>query len=74
MVCPRCKNSNVNIQVVTNVETKHRGCFRWLMWIILACLTLGLILLIIPLATNTKTKSKNKTVAICQNCGKRWNV
>ncbi len=71
MNCRRCHSNNILITNETEVKTKHRGCFGWLLWILLACVTLGLIL-IIPLITNSKTKTKNKTIAICQNCGKRW--
>lgn len=73
MICPKCGSNFVNVQAVTNVKTKHRGCIGWTMWIILACLTLGLIL-IIPAITNTKTKTKTHTEAICQNCGCRWRI
>lgn len=73
MTCPKCGSSNVTVQVVESVKTKHRGCFSWLLWILLAICTFGLIL-IIPLITNGKTKSKMHTVAVCQNCGKRWKV
>ena len=70
--CSRCHSSNVVVQAVTESKTVHRGCFGWTLWILLAVFTLGLIL-IIPLLTNSKTRSNTKYVAICQNCGKRWN-
>ncbi len=73
MQCPKCGSDNVNIQTVTDVKTKHRGCIGWCFWIILALCTCGLIL-IIPALTNSKTKTKNHTEAICQNCGNRWKV
>ena len=73
MICPRCGSERVNIQVVAEVTTKHRGCLRWCLWILLALCTMGLIL-IIPLLTNKKVKSKNKTIATCQNCGCTWEV
>lgn len=73
MTCKRCGSNNVTVQAVTNVKTKRRGCFGWLMWIALAICTCGLIL-IIPLLTNSKTKSKTHSEAVCQNCGKRWRV
>lgn len=71
MRCPRCGSNNVLVQAVTNVKTTHRGCLGWVLWILLAILTFGLIL-IIPLITNSKTKSKTSTQAVCQQCGKRW--
>ncbi len=71
--CPKCGSSNINVQVVTNVMTKRRGCIGWALWILLAMCTFGLIL-IIPLLTNSKTKSKTHNEAICQNCGHSWKV
>ena len=68
MICSKCGSHNVTIHPVTDVKTSHRGCFAWLLWILLAICTCGLIL-IIPILTNSKTKSKTYTVAICQECG-----
>lgn len=73
MTCPQCGSNYVNVQAITDVETKHRGCFSWLCWILLAICTAGIIL-IIPIITNTKTKTKTHTAAICQNCGYRWKL
>jgi hypothetical protein len=73
ITCPNCGSHNVAVQAVTETETRHRGCFRWLLWLVLAVITLGLILLI-PLLTNSKTRSHTRTVAVCQNCGHRWDV
>jgi predicted nucleic-acid-binding Zn-ribbon protein len=73
MQCPKCGSMNVITQVVTDVGTKHRGCLGWLLWILLAVCTLGLIL-IIPLLTNSKVKTKTHTEAVCQNCGHTWKV
>lgn len=72
-ICPRCNGSNILIQSVTEVSTKHRGCLGWALWILLAFLTFGLIL-IIPALTNSKVKSKNRSEAVCQSCGNRWRV
>ncbi len=73
MICPKCGCDRVVIQAVTETKTKHRGCFGWACWILLAICTCGLIL-IIPAVTNTKTKSKTHSEAVCQNCGHRWKV
>lgn len=73
MKCPKCNGENVTVQVVTETETKHRGLFKWILWILLSIVTLGLII-IIPLITNSKTKSKTHTQAICQDCGHSWIV
>jgi amino acid permease len=73
MKCPRCGGTNVLVQAVTEVNTKHRGFLGWLLWILLACCTFGLIL-IIPLITNSKTRSRTFTEAVCQTCGNRWRI
>jgi DNA-directed RNA polymerase subunit RPC12/RpoP len=73
MKCSRCGSENVIVQVVTETKTKHRGCFGWLLWTLLAICTFGLII-IIPLLTNKKTKSKSHGEAVCQDCGHRWRV
>ncbi len=73
MRCNKCGSTNVQVQAVTTTEVKSRGCLSWLLWIFLACLTFGLIL-IIPLVTNTKSKNKTHSEAVCQNCGNRWRV
>lgn len=73
MICPRCNSDHVFIQPVTYQKTKYRGCCGWALWIFLAIITVGLIL-IIPLIFNGKTKTKTHTEAVCQNCGFRWRV
>jgi len=71
MVCKKCGSNNIQIVNENSIKTKHRGCIGWLLWILLACCTFELIL-IIPLLTNSKTKSKNKTKAVCLNCRNQW--
>ncbi len=73
LTCPKCGSTNITVQAVTEVGTKRRGCLGWMVWLLLAACTLGLII-IIPLITNSKTISKTHTEAICQSCGKRWRV
>lgn len=73
MVCPKCRSEIVDVYPVSYVKTKNRGCFGWALWIFLAIITCGLIL-IIPLITNSKTKTKVRTEATCQTCGYRWKV
>lgn len=70
-VCPKCGSTDIHFENETEVHTERRGCLGWLIWILLAICTCGLIL-IIPLLTNSKVKSKSKVVAICQNCGHKW--
>ena len=73
MVCNKCGSNNINVQAVTNVKTKSRGCLGWFFWILIIICTFGLVI-IIPLLTNSKTKSKTHSEAVCQNCGNRWKV
>ncbi|MBQ8296351.1 MAG: hypothetical protein IJX77_01045 [Ruminococcus sp.] len=71
MRCPRCGSENCQIIPVTETKTKYRGCCGWALWIFLAVITCGLILLI-PLLTNKKTKSTTRVTAVCTDCGKKW--
>ena len=73
MICPKCGKENVTVQLTEKVKTKHRGCLLWLLWIMAAVCTCGLIL-IIPLLTNKKIKSKTISWAVCQDCGHKWKV
>jgi len=73
LCCPRCMSNNINVQAVTTTHTQHRGCIEWFLWIVLAILTLGLIL-IIPLITNSRAYSNTHSEAVCQSCGYRWLV
>ena len=82
MVCPKCKSENVNVQIVTEtkMKTKHKGILYWLcigwwleliLWIFLTIPRL-LIALFIPKQQKVITKEKN--MAVCQNCGNKWEV
>lgn len=73
MVCPKCKSDLIQVYPYTKTRIKNRGCLGWLLWIFLAVITCGLIL-IIPLLTNTKIKQRTQKRAICQNCGHDWRV
>ncbi len=63
--CKHCGSTNVTVQAVE--KQKKRGIIMSLIWILLACCTCGLALLI-PIIT--KKGSKTKSVIVCQNCGK----
>lgn len=69
--CRYCGSPYVVSYPIQDIEVKNRGCFGWLLWIFLAIITFGLIL-IIPLVTNTKVKSKSRIETCCQSCGARW--
>lgn len=73
MICPKCHSDLVTVQAITEVRTRHRGCFGWFLWILAAICTCGMIL-IIPLLTNSRSRSKTRMEAICQNCGHHWRV
>ncbi len=69
MVCPKCKNSDIQYQTVS--ESRNAGCLTMCLYILLAFTVLGL-LIVIPLMLRKKTKTV--TYAVCQNCGHRWKV
>lgn len=79
MTCPKCGSENVNVQVVTEVKEKRKkGLLYWLFigwwWELCAWLLFGIFKLFhVLFARKTKTVSKAKTVAVCQNCGHKWN-
>ncbi len=82
MTCPKCKSENVNIQVVNEVElkTKHHSIWWWMFWgwywIPIKWLCFTLLALIVKLFSHKKQKAvnKQKSVAICQECGNKWEV
>lgn len=76
--CRKCGSENVNVQVVAILKNKHHGLLYWLfigwwlelfMWI---CFTLPWI--IIKILKPKKYKSKVRSIAVCQDCGYKWNV
>jgi len=80
MKCPKCGSKNIAIQAVTEVKEKRKkGFFYWLLigwwWELFAWVFLTLPKLLIALfSKKTKLVSKTRSVAVCQNCGKRWTV
>lgn len=73
MKCNKCGSDMIQVVNDTNIKVKHRGCLSWILWILLAMCTFGLIL-IIPILTNSKIKSKSTTMAVCLNCGNKWKI
>lgn len=71
----KCNKCGHEMQVIsdTRINTKHRGCLMWLVWLFLALCTCGLIL-IIPLLTNTKVKGKTYNYLYCPNCGNKKRI
>ena len=77
MICPRCGSDNVNVVLETvSAKTKKKGvgCLWTVGRIFLIICTCGLWLLVGRRKGTDKTTFKNKTVALCQNCGRKWYV
>ena len=77
MVCPKCGSNNVNVmteQATAKTRQKKMGCLWSIGRGFLILCTCGLWLLVGRRSGTGKTKFKNNTVAICQNCGHKWNV
>ena len=80
MTCPKCKSTNVNVQVVNEMQfkDKHHGFFWWIFvgwwWIPVkwVFLTIPALLAKIFIPKRQKIKNKQVTVCVCQNCGHRW--
>jgi hypothetical protein len=72
MVCNKCGSANVQVVGETTGEIKKRSCFATLMWIILSCLTCGLVLIFPLLRSGSKGKIKTRTKFVCLNCGNEW--
>lgn len=82
MNCPKCGSENVSVQVVTETELKEKkhGVIWWVCvgwwWIPIKWLVFTLPALIIAIfkPKKYKTKTHTKKMAVCNNCGKSWNV
>lgn len=82
MKCPKCGSENVTVQAVseTMLKEKHHGVFWWICvgwwWLPLKWIVFTLPALIVKIFApkKYKTKTVHKSMAVCQNCGKRWEV
>ena len=82
MKCPKCGSENCSVQVVTETELKEmkHGLIWWLCvgwwWIPIKWLVFTLPALIIAIfkPKKYKTKTHTKKIAVCNSCGKSWNV
>ena len=77
MICPKCGSANVNFQAVADTRTKKKGCAYWLFvgwWLeLFLWLFLTVPMLLFKLfGGKGKVKTKIRTMAVCQNCGNRW--
>lgn len=81
MRCPKCNSENINVQAINNVKLKtaHKGCFWWCLigwwWIPIKWFFLTIPALIVKIFKPKKQKivTKTKSIAVCQNCGYKWN-
>ncbi len=77
MICPKCGSDRVNVQseqISSKTKKRGTGCLWRIVRCILIICTCGLWLLIGRRKGTEKTKIESRTVAICQNCGNRWEV
>ena len=77
MICKNCGSENVVVTTeLISGKTRNRGngLLRWFGRLILIICTCGLWLFVGRSKGTGRTKYKNKTVAICQNCGCKWDV
>ena len=80
MVCPKCGNSNVSVQMVTETQlkNKHHGIFWWLLigwwWIPIKWLFFTIPALIVKIFAPRRKKvvTTHKKMCICQSCGHSW--
>lgn len=80
MTCPKCKSTNVSVQVVTEskLKTKHHNIIWWIivgwLWIPVkwVVLTIPALLAKIFIPKRQKLKQKHVTMCVCQNCGHSW--
>ena len=79
MTCEKCKSTNVKVETVSDV--KSRGgtiplwywLCGWMVDAILCCCIIGFFGVNI-IHTFKKTKTKVRTFAVCQDCGKTWEI
>lgn len=82
MVCKKCGSQNVTVQVVTETQVKEKkhGFFWWICvgwwWIPIKWLVFTLPAILGKLFGKSKYKVTTKTrkIAVCNDCGKSWNV
>ena len=81
MVCPKCKSENVTTQIVSEqvIKEHHNGMFYylfvawwfWLIKLIVFCFSWPFRIF----GHTTKySMTEHKTMCVCQNCGKTWQI
>lgn len=82
MVCPKCGSENCEMQFVSEnaLKVKKHGLLYWifvgwwlqpLLWFFL---TIPMIIITIFKPKKYKMKTKTKKMAVCNNCGKSWEM
>lgn len=77
LVCKKCGSENIQVQKIATQVKKKKGLMYYSVgWIVDLMLWIFLTLprLIIQMFKSDKMVTKTNTVAICQNCGKSWQV
>lgn len=74
MVCPKCGSSNYEIVPITKGKIKKRGLIMTLVHIMLIICTAGLWVIVPLLRGGSKGKIRTKTIGICRDCGKKFNI
>ena len=75
--CPKCGSTNVSFQIVQTgavTRTKNKGCLYGIGRTMLIICTCGLWLLFGKKKSQSRTTFQNRKIAVCQNCGRHWNV
>lgn len=70
MICPKCGSDKVNVVMDTSQKVRDVTIFRKLGRLLLIICTCGLWLLV----PRKKGSTKSRPVALCQNCGNKFNV
>lgn len=82
MTCIKCGSDNISVQVINEQQlvNKHHGLIWWIFigfwWVPIKWLFLTVPALIFAIFGRKKQKIKNtqKSIAVCQNCGNKWDV
>jgi len=77
MKCPKCKSTNVNVQVIQTAgkgKTKRMGCLWGSGRLFLIVCTLGLWLVFGRKKSTTNIKFESQKIGVCQNCGHQFNL
>lgn len=68
--CPHCGSNNIQVQIVS--QNQRTGCFKILLYILLAITIVGIPIMILILLLRGK-KTVNRKYYVCQSCGNTFN-